>query len=236
MPLSPRSLKALEGVHPDLVRLVHRVAEIGPPFVITEGLRSKERQAQLKRAGKSKTLNSRHITGHAVDFVAVVDGEISYDDRHMRPVADAFKAAADELGIKITRGIDWGWDSPHIELDRKAFPEGDSPEPALAAMPEALPASSPKPLVKSRTLWNLGAGASFLTWLGGLFSDALQVITEAGTQFVALGPSREMLATIGGNSTTIAMALGIGCLVSAAAVNIGDKTPKPKPEATNDPA
>lgn len=234
MPLSPRSLAALDGVHPVLVRLVHRVAETAPPFLITEGRRTKERQAQLVKRGKSKTMKSRHLTGHAVDFVAVVDGEISYDDKHMRPIADAFSRAAGELGIKITRGIDWGWDSPHIELDRKAFPEGGSAEPMPAAMPEALPATSPKPLVKSRTLWNLGLGTSFLTWLGGWFADAMQVITQAGTQFAALGPSREMLATIGGNSTTIAMALGVGCLVSAAAINIGDKTPKQEPP--HDPA
>lgn len=239
MPLSPRSLAALEGVHPVLVRLVHRVAETAPPFLITEGRRTRERQAQLVKRGKSKTMKSRHLTGHAIDFVAVIDGEISYEDRHMRPIADAFSRAAGELGIKITRGIDWGWDSPHIELDRRAFPESGevAPNPAESA---SIPVDTPpapvaalKPLMKSRTLWNLGIGTSFLTWLGGWFADAMQIVTQAGTQFAALGPSREMLATIGGNSTTIAMALGVGCLVSAAAVNIGDKTPKEPP---HDPA
>ena len=110
MSLSPRSLAALDGVHPVLDRLARAVAERAPPFLITEGRRTKERQAQLVKAKKSKTMNSRHITGHAIDFVAVLDGgRISYDDAHMRPIAGAFRDVAAEMGIKITRGIDWGW-------------------------------------------------------------------------------------------------------------------------------
>jgi uncharacterized protein (TIGR02594 family) len=105
--------------------------------------------------------------------------------------------------------------------------------PPAAMAPGVVAAPAAKPLWQSRTLLNLGVGTSFLTWLGGLFVDAMQIVTQAGTQFAALGPSREMLATIGGNSTTIAMALGVGCLVSAAAVNIGDRTPKEPP---HDPA
>lgn len=89
----------------------------------------------------------------------------------------------------------------------------------------------PKPLVKSRTLWNLGIGASFMTWLGDLFSKGMQLVTEAGAQFSQLGPAREMLATIGGNSATIGWALGVGCLLSAACLVIGDKTPPKEPQS-----
>lgn len=94
------------------------------------------------------------------------------------------------------------------------------PERQTVAVTEA------KPLVKSRTLWNLGIGASFMTWLGDLFSKGMQLVTEAGAQFSQLGPAREMLATVGGNSATIGWALGVGCLLSAACLVIGDKTPK----------
>jgi peptidoglycan L-alanyl-D-glutamate endopeptidase CwlK len=236
MTLSARSLKNLEGVHSVLVRLVHKVAETAPPFLITEGRRTKERQAELVKRGKSKTMHSRHLTGHAIDFVAVVDGDISYDAAHMRPIADTFKTAAGELGIKITRGIDWGWDSPHIELERKAFPV-DGPEAPIPADSAPIPvaaqpaASVAKPLVKSRTLWSIFAGGSFLTWLGDLVNQGMEIVTHAGAQFAALGPGREMLAMIGGNGSTIAWAVGVGCLVSAACARIDDsnKTP-PKPE------
>ena len=32
------------------------------------------------------------------------------------------RAAAAELGIPVVHGADWGWDHPHHELDRKAYP------------------------------------------------------------------------------------------------------------------
>ena len=77
MKLTQRSLKRLEGVHPDLARIVKRAAEItGQPFQITEGLRSKSRQRELVRRGASKTMRSRHLTGHAVDVVAMIGGRI----------------------------------------------------------------------------------------------------------------------------------------------------------------
>ena len=63
----------LKGVNIDLVSVVHRALELSDiDFAVTEGLRTKERQAELVKAGASKTMNSRHITGHAVDLAAIV--------------------------------------------------------------------------------------------------------------------------------------------------------------------
>ncbi len=108
--------------------------------------------------------------------------------------------------------------------------EANYPESSLIGLrwpPESVPeAVAAKPLVKSRTLWNLGVGGSLLTWLGDVMARGMQIVTEAGAQFAALAPSRDMLATIGGNSKTIAIGLGVGCLVSAACNKIGDSTPK----------
>lgn len=74
--LSQRSLRNLEGVHPRLVALVREAVALSPvDFMITEGLRTPERQVSLVRAGASRTLNSRHLTGHAVDVAALVDGQ-----------------------------------------------------------------------------------------------------------------------------------------------------------------
>jgi len=121
---SQRSLAALEGVHPDLVRVAHRaLALTDQDFTITEGLRTLDRQRELVAAGKSKTMRSRHLTGHAIDVVAyVAPGVLTYQGKRMRVVTDAFRAAASSLRIPITLGIDWGWDSPHVELDRKIYP------------------------------------------------------------------------------------------------------------------
>jgi len=123
--LNERSLKALVGVHPDLVAVTKRAAELKPNgFVITEGVRSKERQRELVAKGLSKTMNSRHLVGLAVDFAPLLDdGSITWKWPAFKPVADAFKAAAKELSTPIVWGGDWKSfrDGPHIELDRRVF-------------------------------------------------------------------------------------------------------------------
>jgi peptidoglycan L-alanyl-D-glutamate endopeptidase CwlK len=122
---STRSLVNLRGVHPDLLKICHRALELTPiDFLVTEGLRTVERQKQLFAAGASKTMNSRHITGHAVDFVPLVEGEVRWDWPLFRPVATAFKQASAEFGTPIVWGGDWVKfrDGPHVELDRRKYP------------------------------------------------------------------------------------------------------------------
>lgn len=123
--LGTKSKENLKGVHPSMVRVVERAIEITPvDFRVTEGLRTWERQRELFNAGKSKTMNSRHLQGFAVDVVALPDNKVSWDMKHYRTIADAFKQAAKELNIPIVWGGDWVTfkDGPHFELDRKAFP------------------------------------------------------------------------------------------------------------------
>jgi peptidoglycan L-alanyl-D-glutamate endopeptidase CwlK len=131
--LGTKSREKLNGVHPDLVSVVEKAISITKKdFTVLEGLRSKERQAQLFAAGKSKTMNSRHITGHAVDLGPwPLNGDFDSDgilniadwDEYY-PLADAMKQAAKELGVAIVWGGDWkGFpDGPHFELDRKVYP------------------------------------------------------------------------------------------------------------------
>ena len=122
--LNERSKKALVGVHPDLVAVVKRAAEIMPGgFIITEGMRTKERQRELFAKGLSKTMNSRHLVGLAVDFAPLVDGQVTWKWPAFKPVADAFKAAAKELDTAIEWGGDWKRfkDGPHIELSRAVY-------------------------------------------------------------------------------------------------------------------
>lgn len=122
--LSQRSLSRMNGVHPDLVKVVKRAIEITEvDFAVTEGLRTKERQVQLVKAGASKTMNSRHLTGHAIDLVAVLNGKISWDWPLYYKIAAAMKQAAKELNVPIIWGGDWRTfkDGPHYELDRKFY-------------------------------------------------------------------------------------------------------------------
>jgi peptidoglycan L-alanyl-D-glutamate endopeptidase CwlK len=133
MSLNERSRKALAGVHPDLVRVVEMAAErCEVPIVVTEGLRTQERQAALKAAGKSWTLNSRHLTGHAVDLVDA--DNYGYDIPDLDKIAKAMREAAAECSVPIVWGGDWkSKDTPHFELDRKAYPATGIPTGTLIA-------------------------------------------------------------------------------------------------------
>lgn len=126
---SKRSLDSLRGIHPDLIEVIEHALDISPiDFTVIEGLRTKERQAQLVASGASKTMNSRHITGHAVDLMPIgPDGKAAFDWPLYHRLAPAVKQAAAELGVKIVWGGDWTSfkDGPHFELDREAYPARD---------------------------------------------------------------------------------------------------------------
>ena len=98
--LGTRSKQSLSGVHVDLVAVVKKAIEITEvDFSVIEGIRHIERQRQLVKDGKSTTLNSRHLTGHAVDMVPYpVDWE---DLERFESMAEAMKLAAEELEIPI---------------------------------------------------------------------------------------------------------------------------------------
>ena len=129
--LGSGSRAKLFGVKPPLKRIVARAIEITEvDFAVLEGVRTAERQQALFDDGKSKTLNSRHLTGHAVDLGAWVDGKVSWDWEHYEAISAAMKTAAEELGFDITWGGDWETlkDGPHFELSWKMRPAVDKPK------------------------------------------------------------------------------------------------------------
>ena len=106
--LGKRSLDNLKNVNTDLVRVVKRAIEITEiDFTVIEGLRTEERQRELVRKGASKTMDSRHLTGHAVDIVPLVDGKISWNFNYYYPLAKAMAQAATELGVNVRWGGAW---------------------------------------------------------------------------------------------------------------------------------
>lgn len=128
MNLTQRSITNLEGVHPDLKRVVYRAATLMPAdgslgFVVTEGLRTKARQAALVKAGASQTMNSRHLTGHAVDLAATIHGEVRWDWPLYLKLNDAMKEAARVENVSIEWGGAWlkFKDGPHFQLPVKAY-------------------------------------------------------------------------------------------------------------------
>lgn len=131
--LTPRDNMLLRGLHPDLQRVIRRAAQIAPfPFRITEGLRTAARQEQLVKSGASKTLNSRHLTGHAIDLVPLVDidgdGKFESNELYHWPLyyrlAPAIKQAAKDEGVPIEWGGDWRSfkDGPHWQLPWSKYP------------------------------------------------------------------------------------------------------------------
>lgn len=120
--LGAKSLERLQGVHPDLQRVVQRAIGISThDWSVLEGLRTLERQKTLMAAGKSTTLHSRHITGHAVDIIPF---PVSWDWKDYPPIAESMKKAAKDLGIDLQWGGDWKSfpDAPHWQLSHKGYP------------------------------------------------------------------------------------------------------------------
>ena len=123
---STRSKKRMDGVHPDLVEVAQLALELSPvDFGVSEGRRSLEKQRLMVKQGKSTTMNSRHLTGHAIDVYAWVDGKVSWDMEYYKQIAKAFKKAAKKKKVKITWGGDWKSfvDGPHFELSWEDYPK-----------------------------------------------------------------------------------------------------------------
>ena len=123
--LSKRSKKRLSGLHEDLISVVEEAIKISDiDFTVLEGLRSKERQEQLFKSGASTTMRSRHLTGHAVDLGAYVNGGIRWDWPLYYKIADAMKGEARNMGIELEWGGDWKTfkDGPHFQLPFDNYP------------------------------------------------------------------------------------------------------------------
>lgn len=133
--LGTRSLNNLEGVHPDMVRVVKRAITLTRnDFGVTEGLRTIERQQELLEAGKSTTMKSKHLpfinpnddkdprNGYslAVDlYCRDLVGLVTWEHAWFRWVVQAMFTAAIIEGVPIRAGGLWRTfqDSPHFELD-----------------------------------------------------------------------------------------------------------------------
>lgn len=123
--LSEKSLSRLDGLHSDLVKVVKRAIEITTiDFSVGEGLRSITRQKELYASGATTTMNSRHLTGHAIDLFAIDEsGAVTWDWKYYHPLSDAVKQAAKDVGVTIEWGGDWSKfkDGPHYQLPWSSY-------------------------------------------------------------------------------------------------------------------
>jgi len=133
-----RSMQKLTGVHPDLLAVVKRASELassqGFEFIVTEGLRSKARQEALFHMGRSRVLNSRHLTGHAVDLCPLApSGAPDWHPSAFPKVETVVRASAAELDVPVEWGGDFPKrfhtdfiDMPHWQLPRSVYADDDT--------------------------------------------------------------------------------------------------------------
>jgi hypothetical protein len=123
---SQRSLKNLVGVHPDLVKCAELALSLSTvDFGVIEGLRAQERQKELFALGATKTMNSRHLTGHAIDVMAYVGSQGRWDWPLYEKINQVFQEASLALDIPVTWGGSWRSfkDGPHFELPWDKYPK-----------------------------------------------------------------------------------------------------------------
>lgn len=106
--LSKRSLDRLTGVNEQLIQTVMQAIKYtNIDFGVTCGMRTEEEQRALVEKGASQTMKSKHLEGLAVDVVAYIGPRISWELNLYDDIADAFKAAAQEIGTPIRWGAAW---------------------------------------------------------------------------------------------------------------------------------
>lgn len=112
----PERLMTIKKDLADVVRLADTYLDFD--IFVVEGIRTKERQKVLFEKGASRTMDSRHLTGDAVDLAPMLDGQLRWDWPLFYPLADAMKRAARELEVAIEWGGDWKSfrDGPHFQL------------------------------------------------------------------------------------------------------------------------
>lgn len=85
-------------------------------ILIYETIRTKEKQAENVRKGVSKTMNSWHLTGQALDWVLVDSKGTALWNGYK--TTNGLKVINYAKSIGFTSGHDWGWDSPHLQYDK----------------------------------------------------------------------------------------------------------------------
>jgi peptidoglycan L-alanyl-D-glutamate endopeptidase CwlK len=121
----------LDGVHPDLIQVVIK-AGVFTDFIVTCGMRTHAEQVKLFAEGKTRTMNSRHLHGMAVDLAVLEGGKVTWEFDAYRKLNDVMQNAAAVLGVPITWGGSWRTfkDGPHFELPHAEYPDRADIRPA----------------------------------------------------------------------------------------------------------
>ncbi len=111
--LGRHSLRELDLVHPNLVRVVNRaITTTEQDFTVFDGIRGIPEQREYVRRGVSQTMKSKHLPqedghGHAVDLVPYINGKLRWEHNACYIIARAMQQAARDEGVKIRWGGAW---------------------------------------------------------------------------------------------------------------------------------
>ena len=106
--LSSRSIGRLDKVDSGLVAIVKKaILETKVDFGVICGLRTIEEQKVLVDKGVSQTMDSKHISGNAVDLMAYVGSRASWELNLYDDIADSMKKASKLVDVPIRWGAAW---------------------------------------------------------------------------------------------------------------------------------
>jgi peptidoglycan L-alanyl-D-glutamate endopeptidase CwlK len=106
--LSSRSTANLDKVDSNLVAIVRMaILETKVDFGVICGLRTIEEQKVLVDKGVSQTMDSKHISGSAVDLMAYVGSRASWELNLYDDIADSMKKASKLVDVPIRWGAAW---------------------------------------------------------------------------------------------------------------------------------
>ncbi len=139
-------------------------------ILIYETIRSKVKQREYVNSGASKTMNSYHIVGQALDFVPVNDkGETLWGGYGASDVVEAISYAK-------SLGFEWGgeWksfvDKPHLQFNYKGYGSDTFEEKTVEA---------PKTVVKTEVVVNKPVNenkiSTFQSWLNTNYKAGIKV-------------------------------------------------------------
>ncbi|MDQ7084425.1 MAG: M15 family metallopeptidase [Sulfurovum sp.] len=114
-----KSKKRMVGLHPTLAFAVCEAIKLCKvDFGVTDGVRTIARQRKLVKQGKSKTYNSYHLYGLAIDLVPYIKGNYRWDNPSaFHDIAIAMKIVIHKYNLPIEWGLNkWGWDMPHWQM------------------------------------------------------------------------------------------------------------------------
>ena len=133
--LDNTSLKRLEGVHPDIVRVVKRASLYVDNLFVVDGLRQQKVHDKHLKTGASQTSRSYHLFGLAVDLVIMIDGKILWSFKkykhHYKAIYRAISKAEKELNINVLDSamFDLHWktliDYPHYQMKARFVPNNN---------------------------------------------------------------------------------------------------------------